>query len=220
MQAGAEPCARSSNAATTFHTLLEGHSLGIFSKKRGATTARPEPRDQHEVQGKVTAESDKEPSAQKGVGQDQEASSGSVAPEAPKKTVSQVRGEVTWLLTQSQVHKQLFIGDLEWFAMPPVLLEQFRVFHGKAHPVGVAFWARVSPETDARLREGAFKLRVDEWKGGGIPWLIELIAPFGGQDEMMADLSAAIFTNESYNFHRVAADGRREVATYSSVKPS
>nr|WP_321440619.1 toxin-activating lysine-acyltransferase [uncultured Hyphomonas sp.] len=125
---------------------------------------------------------------------------------------------MTWLLSQSPVHKQLFIGDLEWFVMPPLLLEQFRIFHGQQHPVGVAFWARVSEETDARLRDGAFKLRVDEWKGGNIPWLIELIAPFGGQEEMMADLSAAIFPKEPYNFHQVNADGKREVSKFSPAE--
>jgi hemolysin-activating ACP:hemolysin acyltransferase len=29
----------------------------------------------------------------------------------PQKTVSQVLGEITWLLTQSPLHKQLFIGE-------------------------------------------------------------------------------------------------------------
>lgn len=135
--------------------------------------------------------------------------------EAPKKTVSQVLGEVTWLLTQSPVHKQLFIGDLEWFVMPAVLLEQFRIFHGEQHPVGVALWARVSEETDARLRGGAFKLRADEWKGGTIPWLIELIAPFGGQEEIMADLSAAIFPTEAFNFHFVDPNGQRVVKQFN-----
>ena len=132
----------------------------------------------------------------------------------PKKTVSQVLGEVTWLLTQSPVHKQLFIGDLEWFIMPPLLLEQFRIFNGPQHPVGVALWARVSEDTDKRLREGAFKLRMDEWKGGSIPWLIELIAPFGGHDEIMADFSAAIFPTEAFNFHRVDPNGQRVVASF------
>lgn len=137
------------------------------------------------------------------------------APAVPKKTVSQVLGEVTWLLTQSPVHKQLFISDLEWFVMPAVLLEQFRIFHGEQHPVGVALWARVSEDTDARLRSGAFKLRPDEWKGGDIPWLIELIAPFGGQQEIMADLSAAIFPNEAFNFHSVETNGERVVKQFA-----
>ncbi|TCS01254.1 toxin-activating lysine-acyltransferase, partial [Caulobacter sp. BK020] len=60
---------------------------------------------------------------------------------APQKTVSQVLGEITWLLTQSPLHKSLFIGDLEWFAMPAILLEQFRIWNGPNSPAAVAFWA-------------------------------------------------------------------------------
>lgn len=136
------------------------------------------------------------------------------APAAPKKTVSQVLGEITWLLSQSPVHKQLFISDLEWFVMPAVLLEQFRIFNGKDHPVGVALWARVSDETQQRLINGGYKLRPDEWKSGNNPWLIELIAPFGGQDEMLADFSAHIFPTEAFSYHHVSPQGERSVAKY------
>lgn len=139
----------------------------------------------------------------------------------PKKTVSQVIGEITWLLTQSPIHKQLFIGDLEWFIMPAVLLEQFRIFNGPQHPVGVALWANVSEETDERLRQGAHKLRPDEWKNGDIPWLIELVAPFGGVDEIMDDFGANIFPGRGFNYHRVTPQGQREVAVYApSSKPN
>ncbi|GAB5457605.1 MAG: hypothetical protein Hens3KO_06350 [Henriciella sp.] len=178
----------------------------MFKKKKIIEAASAEPADAVEVGASNPAASDfkQTPGASK------------VQPQAaaPKKTVSQVLGEITWLLTQSPIHKQLFIGDLEWFAMPPLLLEQFRVFHGKEHPAGVALWARVSEETDQRLRHGAFKLRPDEWKSGDIPWLIELVAPFGGQQEMMADLSAALFPNEAYNYHQVGPDGSREVVQF------
>ncbi|MCW8344268.1 toxin-activating lysine-acyltransferase, partial [Stenotrophomonas sp. SG1] len=56
---------------------------------------------------------------------------------APK-TVAQMLGEITWLMTQSPIHKQLFIGDLEWFAMPAILVEQFRIFYGPNSPAAVA----------------------------------------------------------------------------------
>ena len=141
-------------------------------------------------------------------------STGAPAGAAPQKTVSQVLGEITWLLTQSPVHKQLFVGDLEWFVMPPVLLEQFRIFNGPQHPVGVALWARVSEETETRLEAGAHKLRADEWKSGDRPWMIELVAPFGGQDEMIADLAKAVFANEAFKFHRLNEAGQREVTEY------
>lgn len=148
------------------------------------------------------------------------------------KTVSQVLGEVTWLLTQSPVHKQLFIGDLEWFAMPPILLEQFRVFYGPSPPTlaasasaspppaAVALWAYVSADTDARLQAGAHKLRVDEWKAGDQPWLIELIAPFGGQQEIISDLAANVFKTRPFKFHLTGQDGRRTVVSSETLKPN
>lgn len=138
---------------------------------------------------------------------------------APK-TVAQMLGEITWLMTQSPLHKQLFIGDLEWFAMPAVLLEQFRVFYGPNSPAAFALWAMVSEETEARLEAGAHKLRADEWTGGDRAWLIELVAPFGGQDEILADLSQSVFNNRPFRFHAATPDGQRVVRTYEAPEPA
>lgn len=135
-------------------------------------------------------------------------------PANPAKTVSQMLGEITWLLTQSPVHRQLFLSDLEWFVMPALLLEQYRIFYGPDRPVGVAFFATVGEEAEARLEGGAAKLRPDEWKSGDRPWLIELVAPFGGQDEMLADLAANVFPGTGFKFHRVDAAGNRVVETF------
>lgn len=138
---------------------------------------------------------------------------GGPAPQ-PQKTVSQVLGEITWLMTQSPLHKQLFIGDLEWFAMPAILLEQFRIWNGPNSPAAVAFWAFVSEETEARLEAGAHKLRADEWKAGDKPWLIELVAPFGGVDEILADFSVSVMQGAPFKFHNVGPDGQRRVSVY------
>ncbi|WP_417484089.1 toxin-activating lysine-acyltransferase [Maricaulis salignorans] len=135
--------------------------------------------------------------------------------EEPKKTVSQVLGEITWLLTQSPIHKQLFIGDLEWFVMPPVLLEQFRIFNGPQHPVAFALWARVSEDTENRLVSGGYKLRPDEWRGGDRAWIIEVVAPFGGHEEVLADMAKFIFSSEPFKYHRVNDAGQREVVEHT-----
>lgn len=138
----------------------------------------------------------------------------------PQKTVAQMLGEITWLMSQSPIHKQLFIGDLEWFAMPAILLEQFRIFYGPNAPAAVALWANVSEETETRLKAGANKLRPDEWQGGDRLWLIELVAPFGGQDEILADLSASVFSGRPFSFHTATPDGQRVVKTYETPDSS
>ncbi len=133
---------------------------------------------------------------------------------APQKTVAQALGEITWLMSQSPIHKQLFIGDLEWFAMPAILLEQFRIWNGPNSPAAVALWATVSDETQARLVAGGNKLRPDEWKNGANPWLIDLVAPFGAVDEILADLSANVFNGQPFKFHHVDTSGARVVSSY------
>ncbi len=120
-------------------------------------------------------------------------------------------GEIVWLMTQSPAHKQLFIADLEWFCMPAILLEQFRVFYGPQAPAAVALWASVSDETQVRLISGGSKLRADEWKNGNNLWLLELVAPFGAVDEIMADLKSTVFAGKSFRFHQLNAQGERVV---------
>ena len=131
-----------------------------------------------------------------------------------QKTVSHVLGEITWLMSQSPLHKQMFIGDLEWFAMPAILLEQFRIFQGPQSPAGLAMWATLSDEADQRMRAGGSRLRPDEWRSGENLWLVELIAPFGGQDEMLADLAKNVFPGRSFRFHVATPDEGRVVKTY------
>ena len=37
-------------------------------------------------------------------------------------TVSHLLGEMTWLLTQSPLHRAFSIGDIEWLVMPALIL--------------------------------------------------------------------------------------------------
>jgi len=77
------------------------------------------------------------------------------APVGAAKKTSEVLGEIVWLMSQSPLHKQFFVSDLEWFVMTPMLLQQFRLFHDKDKPIGVVFWATVNEEVETRLAAGA-----------------------------------------------------------------
>ena len=139
-----------------------------------------------------------------------------------KPTVSHMLGEVTWLLSQSPAHKHFAIGDLEWLAMPAILMEQFRVFHGDNHPLGFALWAYLSEDAEARLAGavaagGGARLRPDDWKSGDRLWLVELVAPSATPDNklteaMVADLVQNVFKSRSFKLHSLdPATGKKEV---------
>lgn len=133
------------------------------------------------------------------------------APEGHAKKVSEVLGEIVWLMSQSPLHKQFFISDLEWFVMTPVLLQQFRIFYAQNKPMGVVLWAFVNDEVEGRLKEGVTKLRPQDWKSGDKLWAVEVIAPFGGAEEMIKDLKAKVFPAREIRFVAVSKEGKKEV---------
>lgn len=130
------------------------------------------------------------------------------APAGAAKKTSEVLGEIVWLMSQSPLHKQFFVSDLEWFVMTPMLLQQFRLFYDKAKPVGVVFWASVSEEVEARLAAGTSRMRPQDWKSGDRLWVVEAIAPFGGAEEMVKDLKAKVFPGREIKALAVGAKGR------------
>jgi len=131
-------------------------------------------------------------------------------PSAPP-TVSHILGEITWLLSQSPLHRGLAIGDLEWLVMPAILTRQFYVFRDGEQPVGVALWATCSPEAAKKLEAGVLdaqnRLLLGDWTSGDELWLIDLVAPFANAENkqreiMIADLISAPLKGRALRFHR------------------
>jgi cytolysin-activating lysine-acyltransferase len=107
---------------------------------------------------------------------------------SPSKTVAQVLGEITWLMTQSPRHKSAPLGDLEWLVMPAILLRQFRIFYNDEQPVGVALWALADDLVARRIDAGDTRLAAVEWKSGSNMRIIDVVAPFGGEAEMRSQI--------------------------------
>lgn len=149
------------------------------------------------------------------------ASKGAGAVPAP--TVSHLLGEMTWLLTQSPLHKVFSIADLEWLVMPALIHQQFYLFRDGDQPVGLAMWAKCSPNAAAKLDRGMIepenRLTLEEWNSGQQVWLVDLIAPFANADNkqrqiMIADLISKPLKDTEFRFHQTdPATGKRTVQT-------
>lgn len=138
----------------------------------------------------------------------------------PGITVSHLLGEVTWLFTQSNLHKVLPIAALEMLAMPAILNEQLFVFRDGDQPVGVALWAYCNPAVERKLEGGVLSkgnmLSLEDWKSGDRLWLVDLVAPFANEqnrqaDIMMADLVSGPLRGKVFSYHRIDKSGKREV---------
>lgn len=141
-------------------------------------------------------------------------------------TVSHLLGEMTWLLTQSPLHRALAIGDLEWLVMPALIHQQFYIFRDGDRPVGLALWAKCLPEAEAKLERGMIepenRLSLEEWNNGPNIWLVDLIAPFANAENkhrevMIADLISGPLAGKAFKFHQTdPATGVRSVQTVAA----
>jgi cytolysin-activating lysine-acyltransferase len=105
----------------------------------------------------------------------------------------QALGQAVWLMMNSPAHKHLFITDLEWLVTPPVALRQFCLWRRHNTPFAFASWAFLNEEAEQRLFTGQRRLGPGDWKAGDRLWLVDLVAPFGGAEEILNDLKNKAF---------------------------
>ena len=104
-----------------------------------------------------------------------------------------------WLMMASPKHRHLFLEDLQWRLIPPLMLRQFRLFQKDNKPIAFATWALLSDEVAARLGDTGgngdggnsgegdtprsdIRLRPAEWRSGTRPILVDVVAPFGNAE--------------------------------------
>lgn len=96
-------------------------------------------------------------------------------------------------------HNRKLSDDLEWLVLPPLLAGQFRVWCRGATPVAYAAWALLDRHAEARLLSGERRLGPADWRGGDRPWLIYLVAPYGGLARFARDLRQDVFAGRDVN---------------------
>jgi cytolysin-activating lysine-acyltransferase len=97
-------------------------------------------------------------------------------------------GPITWLMMQQGATRNLLLGDLEWRIMPALVLDQARLHMKDESPIAFVTWARLSAEAAERYRRAPHRLTPSDWKSGEQIWIVDLVAPFGGAREVIADI--------------------------------
>lgn len=117
-------------------------------------------------------------------------------------------GPVVWLYMHAPSHKHLFVTDIEWMILPPMTLNQYKLYMKEEAPLAYASWAFVDEDTEKRLLAGRVRLAPKEWRCGDRLWLIDLIAPFGGGKDVLKDIRDNIFPDRPIKQLVPDADGK------------
>jgi hemolysin-activating ACP:hemolysin acyltransferase len=114
------------------------------------------------------------------------------APAQMRTRVLTAIGRVTVAMAALPRYRHQTLADLTHLVLDPLLRNRIAIAMLKTAgqpepdlgaPAGIAIWASVSEEVDAKIREqikaGVFPLRLkaDEWASGNTVWLLDVIAP-------------------------------------------
>lgn len=129
-------------------------------------------------------------------GLDKAAEKGGLDPKIVEKIAavrSQVResfGKIAMAMMALPRYRHQTIADLQHLVLEPLMRDRIAIaYPAKAEKseisdiAGLAIWASVSEEVDAKIREqakaGVFPVRLaaDDWNSGEINWLLDVIAP-------------------------------------------
>ncbi len=158
------------------------------------------------------------------------------------KMISASFGEIVTLLMRSPHYKHYSLSDLEWLVIPALLTNQFLVVEaqmklpvpqnengdapvaggqtegapvaGPRIPVGLALWAKVSPEVDEKLSanlDTPVKLRPDEWRSGEINWIIDVLGDEKIMQSLYAKLKGDVFKGQTFKVRAQDKKGQRVV---------
>jgi len=122
-------------------------------------------------------------------------------------------GKIVMAMMMMPRYKRQSLEDLQHLVLEPLMSDRIAIAYPSdpqqnvlADIIGVAIWASVSEEVDARIREqikaGVFPIRLkkEEWSSGNINWVLDVIAP-----------SQKATTNVIANFRQVAKEGELRI---------
>jgi cytolysin-activating lysine-acyltransferase len=124
-----------------------------------------------------------------------------------KVNLAPLLGAATALMMESPAHQHMFLADMKWLLIPPLQLQQFRIFRKGDVPIAYVSWAFLDEDTEKRVSNGQIKLRPDEWSKGESAWIIDLVAPFGGHDDILKALKKETLKGRKIHFLQATSDG-------------
>lgn len=135
-------------------------------------------------------------------------------------------GELVALLMRSTSHRNMPLHELSTLVAPALLLDQYLAAKKKTEEgdasmlVGVAMWAKVSDEIDAKIRANPaapIRLQMAEWNSGPHHWLVDMIAITPARGALLRDMQKRVGEDVAINIRSKTPDGQPAVVTLAEM---
>ena len=102
-------------------------------------------------------------------------------------TLGEVFSVISGLCMVSDFHKNIRIKVMGTLFLPPIQLNQFRIWYDKDGPTGFVVWAFLSEEVAERYKNG-IPVQPHEWQSGKNLWFINFVSIRGSLKEKIRGL--------------------------------
>ncbi|MFJ4292113.1 toxin-activating lysine-acyltransferase [Cupriavidus sp. NPDC089707] len=106
-------------------------------------------------------------------------------------------GPVSWLMMNNPSTRHAFLADLEWRVMPPLVLEQAKLYMKGEMPTAFVTWAYLSDAVVERYSKPPAHLAPGDWKSGDRVFLVDVFAPYGGTKDVLDDLRKTVLSGKT-----------------------
>ncbi|WP_299960843.1 toxin-activating lysine-acyltransferase [uncultured Roseobacter sp.] len=101
-------------------------------------------------------------------------------------TFGSAMGQIVWLMTMSEAHRDLPIHEIEHRVSTPILLRQFKLYSKGNQPVAYLAWALVTDDVKARFDAGDRTLELKDWRAGQNLIIVDCVSPFAPRETIEA----------------------------------
>ena len=126
-------------------------------------------------------------------------------------------GPVAWLMMASASTRHTLLSELEWRVMPALVLDQAKLYLRDDSPVGFVSWALLSDAAAQRYRQSPHHLAASDWKSGDQVWLVDVLAPFGGAQDVLQDVREVVFQGQPVRQLLPSETTQAEILTWPAV---
>ena len=127
-------------------------------------------------------------------------------------------GPVAWLLMQQSATRHTFLSDLEWRVLPPMVLDQAKLYMKDNMPIAFISWAKLSPDAAERFRQPPHRLAPADWQSGEQAWIVDLVAPFGNAAEVLKEMRENVFPTATLRQLAPVPDGPARVIDWPPAR--
>lgn len=117
-------------------------------------------------------------------------------------------GPVMWLYARDPSKRWTFVADQDWLLLPPLVLDQCKLYVKQEIPWAYCSWAMVDDVVHERLKSGETRIAPTEWQAGKHCWLIDFTAPFGEAEKILDDLRTTALKGKPIYRFRAAVPGQ------------